>query len=104
MNSKTMLFKCTFCNGPPTRFASCPLRFALLLDLRKTHNLPALVELISVALKNILAIATGMVCLPKRSQGGARSAGDMSVGRRAVADAGLDAHSVAIHPTKTDRK
>ena len=57
-------------SGLAARFASCPPRFALLLDLRKTHNQPALVELISVVLKNTLAIATGTACLPQRSQGG----------------------------------
>ena len=32
-------------NGLAARFASCPPRFALLLDLRKTHSQPALFEL-----------------------------------------------------------
>ena len=37
-------------------------------------------------------LATGMACLPKRSQGGGRRTGDMSVGRYAVVVAGSDAH------------
>ena len=97
MKSKTILFTPTFWSGLAARFASCPPRFALLLNLRKTHSQPALLSPVSyLQIKNHL-LATDMVCLPKRSQGGARSAGDMSVGRRAVADAVLDAHSVLIH-------
>jgi hypothetical protein len=34
--------------------------------------------------------ALGMVCLPQRSKGGARSAGDMSGGRYVMADAGSE--------------
>ena len=88
MKSKIMLFKRTFWNGLAARFASCPPRFALLLDLRKTHSQPALFELASIAWNKKLALATGMACLLQRSQGGARSAGDMSGSRCAVAVAG----------------
>ena len=76
-------------SGLAVRFASCPPRFALLLDLRKTHSQPALVELISVALKNTLAISTGTAFLPQRSQGGGRRTGDMSGGGYAVTVADL---------------
>ena len=104
MKSKTILFTRTFWSGLAARFASCPPRFVLLLTLRKTHSQPALLSPVSyLQIKNHL-LATDMVCLPKRSQGGARSAGDMSVGRRVLAVVGLDAHSVASHQTKTDRK
>ena len=83
-----------FCNGRhpsisrglPTRFATCPPRFALLLDLRKTHRQPAL-EVLVMTGKGFNAnppVATGMACLPKRSQGGGRRPGDMSGGRCAV--------------------
>ena len=61
--------------GLSTRFATCPPRFALLLDLRKTRWQPTL-QLVTLVLKNLHAnlwAATGMVCLPQRSQGGGRS-------------------------------
>ncbi len=75
-------------SGLAARFASCPPRLALLLNLRKTRSQPALFEMVSYALSKTSFLATGMACLPKRSQGGARSAGDMSGGRYAVAVAG----------------
>ena len=40
-------------------------------------------------------LATGMACMPKRSQGGAQRAEDMSAGRCAVAAARLDARNAA---------
>ena len=72
--------------GLPTRFATCPPRFALLLDLRKTRQQPSL-GTVALPLKtpntNPL-LATGVAYLPQRSQGGAQRAGDMSGGRCAV--------------------
>ena len=49
-------------------------------------------------------LAMGMEGLPQRSQGGARSVGDMSVGRFDVADAGLVVQSIESYQTKIDRK
>ena len=83
-------------SGLAARFATCPPRFALLLDLRKTHNQSALFEMIFYALCKTYFLATGTACLPKRSQGGARRAGDMSIGRYAVPVAGLDTASVIL--------
>ena len=75
-------------SGLPTRFASCPPRFALLLDLRKTRRQPTrLTDVPNLQFKTSFQ-ATGMACLLQRSQGGARRAGDMSGGRCAVAVAG----------------
>ena len=104
MKSKIMLFKRTFWSGLAARFASCPPRFALLLDLRKTHSQSALFEMVSIAWNKKLDLATGMACLLQRSQGGARSVGDMSVGRCDVADAGLVVQSIESYQIKIDRK
>ena len=75
-------------SGLAARFASCPPRFALLLDLRKTRNQPTLVDVVSGAQNNTPSAATGMACLLQRSQGGGRRPGDMSGSRYAVAFAG----------------
>ena len=45
-------------------------------------------------------VATGMACLPKRSQGGARRAGDMSEGRCAVAVADSESSCSLIKQLK----
>ena len=74
-------------SGLAARFATCPPRFALLLDLRKTHNQPALVDVVSSAPKNAV-LATVMACLPQRNKGGGRRPGDIRGGRYAVAVAG----------------
>ena len=76
--------------GLPTRFATCPPCFTLLLDLRKTRWQPAL-QLVTLVLKNLHAnlwAATGIASLPQRSQGGGRRSEDMSGGGRAVAVVG----------------
>ena len=80
--------------GLAARFASCPPRFALLLDLRKTHNQPALFEMVSYALRKTSFLVPGMVCLLPRSQGGGQRPGDMSGSRYAVAVEGSAVHKV----------
>ena len=65
MKSKIMLFKRTFWSGLAARF-----------------------ELASIAWNKKLALAAATARLLQRSQGGARSAGDMSGSRCAVAVAG----------------
>jgi hypothetical protein len=72
------------------QFASCPPAFGLLLYLRKLHrhSMPVVVRLARLRSLTNFATAADTVCLPQRSKGGARSAGDMSGGRYAVADAG----------------
>ena len=78
---------CLRVSGLAARFASCPPRFALLLDLRKTRSQPALLATVydfKIKLKTFCA-ATGMACLPQRNQGGAQSAGDIRGGRCAMA-------------------
>ena len=72
-------------SGLAARFATCPPPFGFLLDLRKTHSQPALIEAVLQRRFKTYFPATGMVCLLQRSQGGARSAGDMSGSRYAVA-------------------
>ena len=89
--------------GLVVRFASCP-PLTLLLDLRKTHNQPTLFEVVSFALRKTSFLATGMVGLSQRNQGGARRAGDIREGRYAVADAGLVVHSFKSYQIKIDRK
>ena len=76
--------------GLAGRFAPCPPAFGLLLDLRKTPSQPALGAVFSLPLNKPTFAATGAVCLPQRSQGGARRAGDMSGGRYAVTVAGSE--------------
>ena len=58
-----------FQSGLVASFASCP-SLTLLLDLRKTHNQPTLFKVVTFALRKTFFLATGMACLPKRSQGG----------------------------------
>ena len=92
--------------GLPARFATCPPRFALLLDLRKTRRQPALEAFVKTGktFNTNTQVATGMACLPQRSQGGGRRPGDMSGGRRAVAVADSAADRVGIWQTNNDRK
>ena len=91
-------------SGLAVRFDSCPPRFALVLDLRKSHNQPALDGMVSQALSETSFLVTGMACLPQRSQGRGRRTGDIKVGRHAVAVAGLETHGLASYQTKIDGK
>ena len=102
----TVVADLVYQRGLPTRFATCPPAFGLLLDLRKTHQQPAL-EVLVMTGKGFNAnppVATGMAGLPQRSQGGGRRPGDMSGGRRAVAVADSAADRVGIWQTNNDRK
>ena len=81
-----LVFDLVYPSGLPTHLATCPPRFALRLDLRKTRQQPAL-GTVAWPLKKLNTsplLATGTACLPQRSQGGARRAGDMSGGGCAV--------------------
>ena len=59
--------------------ATCPPRFALLLDLRRTPGQTALGSPFTAFVKPFPA--TGVACLPQRNQGGAQRAEDIR-GRR----------------------
>ena len=71
-------------------FAPCPPAFGLPLYLRKmpAQHAPGLAHLDGLLKPPI--VAAEMVCLPQRSKGGARRAGDMSGGGYAMSVAGSD--------------
>jgi hypothetical protein len=77
--------------GLPERFAPCPPHCALLLYLRKTLRQPNPGHRVFVRQSQPPSFAAaGTVCLPQRSQGGARRAGDMSGGGYTGAVAGTE--------------
>ncbi len=70
-------------SGLSGRFAACPPACGLLLYLRKTSRQPTPKRACVVPFESRTAgalVAMGVVCLPQRSKGGARRAGDMSGG------------------------
>ena len=92
-------------SGLPARFATCPPRFALLLDLRKTRNQPALLTTVSdFKIQNLLSSNGHGVSAAAKSRRRAKGPGDMSGSRYAVAVAGQGARHFANYQTKTDRK
>ena len=90
----TVVADLVYQRGLSTRFATCPPRFALLLDLRKTRRQPTLQAFVKTGktFNTNTQVATGMAGLPQRSQGGGRRPEDMSGGRRAVSVADSCAH------------
>jgi hypothetical protein len=78
-------------SGLAARFATCPPRFALLLDLRKTHSQPAPLMVIfdfKIQMQNLLSSSGHGVSAAAKSRRSPKGAGDMSAGRYDVAVAG----------------
>jgi hypothetical protein len=91
-------------SGLPGHFASCPPAVGLLLYLRKAPGQPALEVAGSAGLRKTPFAATGAVCLPQRSKGGARRAGDMSEGGYTVPVAGSDTALMTLQATAQSTK
>ena len=104
MGMKVLVFHRMGGRELPARFASCPPAFGLRLDLRKARRQPALPVSGLLGLYKTPFAAMGMVCLPQRSNGGARRAGDMSGGGYAVPVAGSKARNALGSQIKIDRK